>query len=284
MKIQDINEKYFGKDPSKRYLVNAFRECAENLVATEIALRLHDEIKSKHTCPNNNKTIASCAYCGSYNTIVGAYLDAAYLSARMVFAQKHSALASEFISDVQAFDECCIEQYYGDVYEFKFTDTGELQELQKLAKTVAKHIKTKYKTIENYQTYKFHQPPDQVVSTVTKKVRDLGGYKLNVTEKKPRQLNSTKDLLDMLIDLANLIDRYSHLVSLPNINWQIPVERTVKATVLLFSVNLEQEKEKRIISETEEFIKPINKMLNCGRGLKNHNNLQLQKIKNHARK
>ena len=280
--VQDINDKYFGKDPSKRYLVKALRKCTENLVATEIALRLHDEIKLKHTCPNNENTIASCAYCDSYNTMVDAYLDAAFLSARLVFAEKHGALASEFISDVQALDKQCIEQYYRDVYEYDFTDKGELEELHKLANTAAQDIKTKYKTIGSYQAYKFHQPNDQVVSTVTKKLRELGGYKLDLTEKKPKQSNNTKDLLDMLTSLASLVDRYSHLVSLSDVNWQIPVERTVKALVLLFSVDISYEKENKIISETEKFIKPINKMLNCGVGLTNHNHLQLQKVQNHV--
>lgn len=283
MKVQSINDRYFGKDSSKRYLVKALRKCTENLLATEVALRLYDEINSKHACPNSSSAVAICAYCDSYNTLVGAYLDAAYLSARLVFAQKHTALASDFIRDVQELDSCCIEQYYNDAYNHDFVDNGELQELHKLAINTAISIKSKYKTIQDYQTYKFHQPSDQIVSNVTKKVRDMGGYKLNITQNKPKQSNNTKDLLDMLIDLSNLIDRYSHLVSLPNINWEIPVKRVVESTVLLFGVNIDQEKVKMIISETEMFIEPINKMLTCGAGLRNHKRLQFQKISKQAK-
>ena len=279
MKVKSINDTYFGKDPTKRYLVRSIRKAAENLVATELSLRFYDEIKAKHTCPNNERVVASCAYCDNYNILLDAYLDAAYLSARLIFSKGHKALAGDFITDILALDKCCIEQYYFDKYDYEFTDNGELKELHELANSVAKVIKTKYKTIENYQTYKFHQPTDQVVADTATKVQNFGGYKLNVTEKKSKQTSNTKDLLDMLVSLSGLIDRYSHLVSLPNIQWQIPIKRTVEATKLLFSIDVDKEKEEKIIAETEKFIEPINKMLNCGTGLKNHNALQFQKIK-----
>lgn len=279
MKVKNINDKYFGKDPTKRYLVKSIRKAAENLVATELSLRFYDEIKAKHTCLNSERVMAFCAYCDNYNTLLDAYLDAAYLSARLIFSKGHKALADDFITDILVLDKCCIERYYLDKYDYEFTDNGELKELQELATNVAKNIKNKYKTIENYQTYKFHQPVDQVVADAATRVQDFGGYKLNVTEKKSKQTNNTKDLLDMLVSLSGLIDRYSHLVSQPNIQEQIPVKRTVESMKLLFSIDVEKEKEEKIIAETEKFIEPINKMLNCGTGLKNHNTLQFQKIK-----
>lgn len=280
MNVEKINNKYFGKDPTKRYLVKSIRKATENLVSTELSLRLYDEIKAKHTCVNNERTMGHCSYCENYNILLDAYLDAAYLSARLIFSKGHKALAGDFIADIQALDKCCIEKYYLDKYDYTFTENGELKKLQDMASDVAKEIKLKYKTIDNYQKYKFHQPIDQVVADIATKVKNLGGYKLNITEKKSKQTSNTKDLLDMLISISNLIDRYSHLVSLSTNNeWRIPVSRTVEATKLLFSVDVDKVKEEKIIAETEKFIEPINKMLNCGVGLKNHNTLQLQKIK-----
>ena len=197
----------------------------------------------------------------------------------MIFSRGESALANDFIRDVQNLDNCCIEQYYSSVYDSDFTGKGELQELQKIAKSIVKKIKIKYKSIEKYQAYKFHQPSSQVVSNVTNKEYSMPGLKLNLRKIKPKQTNNTENLLDMLVGLSNLIDRYIHLVSLPNnINWQIPVQSIVESTILLFSVDVSQEKQSKIISEYEKFIEPINKMLNCRTGLENHNRLQSQKL------
>lgn len=279
MSLAVINSKYFGKDPSKQYLITAVRKATEKLIALELVLRMHDEILKNHICLNTDTVIADCSYCNLLYVLVDAYMDAVFLSARLIFSNNHSTLAADFIVDIKALKDDDIKVYYEEKYDHKIMDMSALLDLQKLAASTEKELVLKYKSIDSYQKYKFHQPASQVVADVSTRLeKGEGGFTLKSVKKAPKQPNSTNDVLDMLIGLSGLMHRYTHLASLPCVQWSVPVERMAIATEKLFGVRIEEEKMSSIVAETEVFIKPINEMLNCGAGLRYSNILFMQKM------
>lgn len=279
MSLTVINSKYFGKDPSKQYLITVVRKATEKLTALELALRMHDEILKNHICLNTDTVVADCSYCNLLYILVDAYMDAVFLSARLIFSNNHSTLAADFIVDIKALKDDDIKAYYEEKYDYKFMDASALIDLQKLAASIEKELVLKYRSIDSYQKYKFHQPANQVIADVaTKLEKSEGGFTLKSINRKPKQPNSTNDILDMLVSLSDLMHRYTHLASLPCVQWKVPTERMAIATEKLFGVQIGDEKMEDIVAETETFIEPINEMLSCGAGLRNNNILFMQKI------
>lgn len=279
MKIDGINKKYFGKDSDKRYLIEAFQNCANNIVSVEVISRLLDKIYEKHECPNaNQNVIADCAYCQAVARMIDAYFDALYLNARLLFERKATAMVSDFLKDVDGIEEGCLSDYYLKKYDYKFDDMDSLSKLKSLAVDVSKKAKKDYRVIEEYQNYKFHTPEDQVIANVEVKTEDRGWIKFNQIIKKSKYKNSTKEILEMLVSLADVIDKYVHLVSFPKRYRKVSAASILYGIVQLFSIDMAEDKKEEMLKDINKHIEPINMMLKCNTGREQHNKLILFRL------
>jgi hypothetical protein len=278
LKIETINENFFGKEKTNRYIMDVYRECVEKLIITNTLIEVWARTKGAHEHTKGR----NCSQCALYYQIYHSCTDSLFLHIRLLFSRKEPFLAEAFLNSINDLTVEDFKKYYDTKYEHTL-NTAEIEainELFVLAKTNLAELKSLYmKRIESYQSFAFHQPDDgkyYKVTTTQKKHQGIKFVKYDKRQKFKRDLASAKEMLDLFGDIIHaylkLTSTYFHVLNLYPKNY-------VKEVTELLGVELDaktqNDMENDVITHTEKMVH----VLECSDGLNSHNGLEFVKIK-----
>jgi hypothetical protein len=283
MRIETINEKYFGDKKTHRYLLDVYRECVEKLITVNVLIEVWAGTKGAHEHTKGR----NCSACTVFYQVCFSCIDSLFLHLRMLFSREEYGLADSFLNEVKELSVDDFKSYYKTKYEHEVSEAEQktIEPLFALARDSLLKISSLYfKRVEPYQAFVFHQPEGGEYYNVTIKRQKGEGinYVTHVKKGKfKRDLQAAKEMLDLAAEVIHLYlkfsSKYYHTLDI--------YPRTyVKEIVALLGVEqVGKEAIDDIAINATIHSKQMVHVLECSGGLKSHNGLEVAKIKSAQR-
>lgn len=278
IKIETINERFFGSKKTNRYLVDVYKECAEKLITTNTLLEVWGRTKGAHAHERGK----NCNHCAVFFQIYYSCVDSLFLHLRLLLSKEEPFLADDFLKSVKDLSVKDFKSYYQTKYEHSVTKDEEevIKPLFALVNTNLNKLTELYrKRIEPYQAYAFHSPENGKYYKVNTSVKKGEGIKFVTHKKQPkfkRDLSAAKEMLNLIgkvfHDYLKLTSSYYHVN-------KIYTENYIKEIISLLGVELNEKDLDDLVKSTAQHTKEIVHVLECSSGLSSHNGLQSIKIK-----
>lgn len=278
MTVEGINEKFFGDEKTRRYLLDVYRECVEKLIVANVLVEVWAKTKSGHGHTKGR----NCNTCAVFFQIYFSCVDSMFLHLRLLFSRQEPALADSFLKSVKGLVMDDYRSYYDAKYEYEINEVEQkvIEPLFPLTKDNLSKISTLYlKRIEPYQAFAFHQPKDGKYYKVTTGERAEEGMKYvtyTLSRKFKHDLRPAKEMLELLAEVIHLYlkvsSKYYHVLKIYPQNY-------VKEMVWILGV--EQVGDEAIDNMIANATKNTEKMIHvieCSGGLNSHNGLIFKKI------
>lgn len=278
MKIEEINNKYFGSERTHRYLIDVFSECVEKLIVVNVLIEVWMQTNGAHKHDNGRV----CNQCKLFYQICFSCIDSLFLHLRLLFSRQEINLANAFLTDLKELITDDFTEYYDSQYNHTLSEDEKksLDQLFELATDNLPKISDLYmKRVEPYQAFAFHQPEDGKYYKVTTAHRKGEGIKYVTHTRKgkfKRDLEAAKVMLDLI---ADVIHAYIRLSSSWYHAQNIYPQNYVKETIALLGVeSVSDDITSEIINNATKHTEKMVHLLECSGGLNSHNGLIFKKI------
>lgn len=276
-KIEQINEDFFGKEKTHRYLLDIYRECAEKLLISHTLADAWLRTKGAHEhTPGRN-----CNQCVLFFQIYDSCVDSLFLHLRLLFSREESNLADSFLKAVEDLTLDDFKAYYSINYEYDLT-SNELNTIKPLptlaGNTIPKLSKLYIKRIEPYQSYAFHRPKDGRYYEVTTTRTDGEGIKYvthNLKSKFKKDLWAATQMLNLLSDVIHM---YLKVSSTYYHTLKIYPQNYPKEILSLIGVEVGEEVLSIMLKNITQHTKKMVHLLECSGGLNSHHGLIFKKL------
>lgn len=277
-KIIKIREKYFGGERDTRYILKVYRDCLEKLILSAIVTELFTINATRHTHPKNTL----CRKCDILLQVSDSCYDSLYLHLRLLFSMNHKKLAHTFLEDVASLKEKDFRDYFARVHGCTLSSES-INEMTTVAteatKTLAKIKKLYTKHISRYQTEVFHQSKSGRHYNVEHKVEDSDGFPINIYVRSSKFTRNPKAASDMLGLLSSCVHDYMRLTGTYYHMNTIKPEDSIKDISDLFNIEYDQSEVDKMIKLISDDLNDHIHLLECGDGLRIHNQLQFMMMK-----
>lgn len=272
MKIQEINDRFFGEEKTNRYIMHIYRECVDKLIITNTLVEIWSRTKGAHEHVRGK----NCVQCAVFFQIYHSCVDSLFLHLRLLFSREEPYLAYALLKSIRELDIEDFNLYYSTQYkhvlineEIKATKplfTLATENLSKLAELYMKRV-------EPYQSFAFHQPYNgkyYKVNTTHEKGEGIKFVTHIKKQKFKRDLSTAKDMLDLIAEVIHL---YLKLSSKHFHIFTIYPQNYTKEIIALLGVELSETVTNELIDDTFKRTEKMIHVLECSGGLNIHNSL-----------
>lgn len=278
MTIQEINERFFGKEKTNRYIMHIYRDCVEKLIITNTLVEVWARTKGVHEHVKGR----NCNQCAVFFQIYHSCADSLFLHLRLLFSREEPYLADTLLKSIKELDIEDFKAYYNTQYEHVLINE-EIEAIKPLftltEENLSKLAELYMKRVEPYQSFAFHQPHDgkyYKVNTTRKKGEGIKFVTHTKKQKFKRDLAAAKDMLDLLAEVIHLYlklsSRYFHIFTIYPQNY-------IKEIAALLGVELDETVVNDLINDAVKRTEKMVHILECSGGLNSHNGLEFAKVK-----
>ncbi len=278
LKLQKINQEFFGKERTNRYVMNIYRECVDKLITTNTLIEVWSRTKGAHEHINGR----NCNQCDMFFQIYHSCTDSLFLHMRLLFSKEEPYLADAFLKTINNLNIDDFKSYYSTKYQHNLIpeEIGVIKPLPILAGENLSKISALYmKRIEPYQNFAFHQPSNGKYYKVDTTRQNGEGIKFvthSRRQKFKRDLAAVKEMLDLFTEVIHsylrLSSTYFHVL-------KVFPENYAKEMSTFIGVELSESVMSDIVNDITKHTGKMIHMLECGDGLSSHNKLEYIKIK-----
>ena len=280
-KIALLNDSFFGRDTTKRYVMRVYSDCLEKIILVNTINELWVRDEAHH----NHVEGVGCSKCDVFSQVSYSCTDSLFLHLRLLFSREEPLLASDFLNTLSGIDKDDITVYFKMRYDYALSE-AEFKNLQQVIDSadsaVGKISKIYIKRIEPYQSYVFHQQVNgrhyKVASSAIK-----GGSGLKIinnikSDKFKRDLVSARDIL---VEFSEVLHHYKKTFCVYQNNTKINVDNYVAEITKLINACVQKDEIDQIVKVTTSHVDNLVHALECSDGLKNHNTLTSIALKRH---
>lgn len=272
LKVQEINDTFFGEEKTNRYIVHIYRECIDKLIITNTLVEVWSRTKGAHEHARGN----NCVHCAVFFQIYNSCADSLFLHLRLLFSREEPCLADALLRSIGKLDIEDFKSYYITQYEHVLIDE-EIKSIKPLftltAQNLSKLSELYMKRIEPYQSFAFHQPHNgkyYKVNTTQSKGEGIKFVTHTKNQKFKRDLAAAKNMLDLIAEVIHLYlkasSKYFHIFTIYPQNY-------IREISALLGVELSETVTNELTEDTVKRTKKMIHVLECGGGLNAHNGL-----------
>jgi hypothetical protein len=244
MKIQDINNKYFGNELGVRYLQPSIAVVRNLIIDQAIIGLFYDIIVSRHKCFKDKKDVHGvCPNCATLSRLFECLDDSLVVKTRLIFEIKAS-----YSNGIGA----CFLQ---DILNLPSDAINGIIQLQDMIRSDSPKISLLYKkAIASYQRINFHQPSDGIVSKDISNEGMLARVNYNGA--------NGKDIYEMIEIISKLINFYKNITGTHNNMLNIySITKQIDAYELLFNIKLQQKDRDEFLAKLSNKFQETNNLL-----------------------
>lgn len=275
MSIKELESRYFGRDKTKRYMLEVYRECVDKIITANVLF----ELTQKHLEREEHTQGHSCQECLVLNILADSCTDSLYLHLRVLFSKQEPDMAYSFLNDVTKLKFVDFEEYFKNKYTYDFKESALVDTLTDTAEGNLGRISRLYLArIEPYQKFAFHQQENETHYKVSSQHTNLGGLKIikNTRKKKYRQdISAARDMLEAF---SQVVHEISKLACMHDYRQTYLVTKLAESIINLVDIETLPGERSRIIQSTKDNTSDIVHIFECGSGLNRHNQLVFMQI------